>query len=114
MEPTRRERLREATLDEIKTIAWRQIATQGAPSLSLRAIAREIGMTAPALYDSVADRFAPQYDITGLLTNVNRGHAEADYDAAAIREAWRQWCSSAVLKSACSALFAKRRSPPSR
>ena len=34
--------------------------------------------TAPALYDSVADRFAPQYDITGLLTNVNREHAEAD------------------------------------
>lgn len=46
--------------------------------------------TAPALSDSVADRFAPQYDITSLLTNVNRGHAEADCDAAAIREAWRR------------------------
>ncbi|MBI5240399.1 MAG: hypothetical protein HY926_07990, partial [Elusimicrobia bacterium] len=44
---------------------------------------------ASALYDSVADRFAPQYDITSLLTNVNREHAEEELDAAAIREAWR-------------------------
>jgi coproporphyrinogen III oxidase-like Fe-S oxidoreductase len=43
-----------------------------------------------ALFESVADRFAPQYDITGLLTNAHRGHAEEDLDAAAIREAWRR------------------------
>jgi len=47
---TRRERVRAATIDEIKETARQQIAEHGAASLSLRAIAREMGMTAPALY----------------------------------------------------------------
>ena len=47
---TRRERLRAATTDEIKETARQQIAEHGAASLSLRAIAGEMGMTAPALY----------------------------------------------------------------
>jgi AcrR family transcriptional regulator len=50
MLPTRRERIREATFEEIKVTAWKQIADQGVASLSLRAIAREMGMTAPGLY----------------------------------------------------------------
>jgi AcrR family transcriptional regulator len=37
--------------DEIKAVAWRLIATQGAASLSLRAIARELHITAPAIYN---------------------------------------------------------------
>jgi AcrR family transcriptional regulator len=47
---TRRQRLHAATRDEIKAIARRHIAEQGAASLSLRAIARELGVTPPALY----------------------------------------------------------------
>jgi AcrR family transcriptional regulator len=47
---TRRERIREATFEEIKSTAWEQIAKVGVASLSLRAIAREMGMTAPGLY----------------------------------------------------------------
>jgi AcrR family transcriptional regulator len=47
---TRRERVRAATIDEIKETARQQIAEHGAASLSLRAIAGEMGMTAPALY----------------------------------------------------------------
>jgi AcrR family transcriptional regulator len=35
----------------IKQTAWKQIAARGAPSLSLRAIARELGITAPAIYN---------------------------------------------------------------
>ena len=35
----------------IKETAWRQIAEFGAPTLSLRAIARELGITAPAIYN---------------------------------------------------------------
>lgn len=35
----------------IKETAWRQIAEKGAPTLSLRAIARELGITAPAIYN---------------------------------------------------------------
>ncbi len=50
MNSIRRERIREATFEEIKSTAWKQIAGQGVASLSLRAIAREMGITAPGLY----------------------------------------------------------------
>ena len=58
MATTRRERQRTATRDEIIATAWRQIGETGAVALSLRAIAREMGMTAPALYRYYADRDA--------------------------------------------------------
>jgi AcrR family transcriptional regulator len=41
---------------EIKRLAWVQIATSGAGALSLRAIAREMGMTSSALYRYYAGR----------------------------------------------------------
>lgn len=47
---TRRERTRAATLAEIKQHAWAQVAEGGALSISLRGIAREMGMTSSALY----------------------------------------------------------------
>jgi AcrR family transcriptional regulator len=64
MSPTRRERIRETTFEEIKSVAWKQIADQGVPALSLRAIAREMGMTAPGLY-----RYYPSRDdlVTALI-----------------------------------------------
>lgn len=37
--------------EAIKETAWRQIAEFGAPALSLRAIARALGITAPAIYN---------------------------------------------------------------
>jgi AcrR family transcriptional regulator len=46
----RRERLRQATIEEIKNTARRQIAEDGAANLSMGAIARAMGMTPPALY----------------------------------------------------------------
>ena len=58
MTQTRRERLREATQEEIKGIARQQMAEQGAASLSLRAIARQMGLTAPALYRYFENRDA--------------------------------------------------------
>jgi AcrR family transcriptional regulator len=48
--PTRRERLRTSTLSEIKDEARRLLVTGGPDAISLRAIAREMGMTAPAIY----------------------------------------------------------------
>ena len=46
-------------LDEaIKETAWKQIAEKGAPALSLRAIARELKITAPAIYNYFSDRDA--------------------------------------------------------
>lgn len=47
---TRRERVRDATIREIKTAARAMLVTDGVEALTLRAIAREVGMTAPALY----------------------------------------------------------------
>ncbi len=48
--PTRRDRVRAATMEEITATARRLLVEQGAEAVSLRAIAREMGMTAPGLY----------------------------------------------------------------
>jgi AcrR family transcriptional regulator len=48
--PSRRDRVRAATTEEIKQTARRILVHQGSQAVSLRAIAREMGMTAPALY----------------------------------------------------------------
>ena len=64
MAQTRRERARDATREEILTTAWKQIGEIGAVGLSLRGIAREIGMTAPGLYRYYKDRDAL---VTALL-----------------------------------------------
>lgn len=61
---TRRERIRNETIEEIKATAWRQIGEAGASGLSLRWIAREMGMTAPGLYRYYKDRDAL---VTALL-----------------------------------------------
>ncbi len=48
--PSRRDRVRAATTGEIKDTARRILVAKGPEEVSLRAIAREMGMTAPALY----------------------------------------------------------------
>jgi AcrR family transcriptional regulator len=53
---TRRERYREQTLAEIKSSALRQIAEGGVEALSLNAIAKEMGMSGPAVYRYFASR----------------------------------------------------------
>lgn len=55
--PTRRERLRSATVSEIKAGARRLLVSGGPQAISLRAIARDMGMTAPAIY-----RYFPSLD----------------------------------------------------
>jgi AcrR family transcriptional regulator len=61
---TRRERVRLATQSEILETARRQMVQEGVAALSLRAIAREMGVTAPALY-----RYYPNRDdlVTALI-----------------------------------------------
>src|SRR5687767_4153058 len=44
--------------EAIKEAAWKQITEYGAPALSLRAIARELKITAPAIYNYFPDRDA--------------------------------------------------------
>ena len=48
--PSRRDRLRAATIEEITRTARRLLVESGPEAVSLRAIAREMGMTAPGLY----------------------------------------------------------------
>ncbi|HEY1222225.1 MAG TPA: TetR/AcrR family transcriptional regulator [Acidimicrobiales bacterium] len=53
---TARDRARVEITTEILDAARRHLASEGAPSLSLRAIARELGMTSSAIYRYVASR----------------------------------------------------------
>jgi len=61
--PSIRARIREELTSEIKAVARRQLATEGA-NLSLRAIARELGMVSSAVY-----RYFPSRDdlLTALI-----------------------------------------------
>jgi AcrR family transcriptional regulator len=54
--PSRRDRVRAATAGEIKQTARRILVAEGSEAVSLRAIAREMGMTAPALYRYFSSR----------------------------------------------------------
>lgn len=72
--PTRRERKHEAARAEIMDTARRQMAEHGAAALSLRAIAREMQLTAPALY-----RYFPNRDelVTALIVEAFNSLADA-------------------------------------
>lgn len=68
----RQEELNEATRDAIKATARQLMMEKGTAGLSLRAIARNLGITAPALYHY----FASLDDlITALLVDAFTGHA---------------------------------------
>jgi len=60
--------------DAIKETAWRQIAESGAASLSLRAIARELHITAPAIYNYFPDRDAL---VTALIVDAYQAFGDA-------------------------------------
>lgn len=55
---SRRERLRHEAMVEIKRFAMRQLAESGAAGISITAIAKQMGMTGPALYRYFANREA--------------------------------------------------------
>lgn len=64
--------------EAIKETAWKQIAETGASALSLRAIARELKITAPAIYNYFPDRDAL---VTGLIIDAYTSFG--DYQLAA-------------------------------
>ncbi|MGW7319025.1 TetR/AcrR family transcriptional regulator [Streptomyces sp. NPDC054865] len=70
---TPRERYRRQVRDEVKEKAWQQIAGSGASALSLNAIAKQMGMSGPALYRYFAGR---DELITELVTDAYRGLAD--------------------------------------
>ena len=64
----------EKTQEEIKTVARRQMAAHGTAGLSLRAIARELGLASSAVYRYVASR---DELLTGLLIECYNELADA-------------------------------------
>jgi len=61
----RRERYREQTREEVKELALAQLAEAGASGLSLNAIAKQMGLTGPALYRYFANRDALLTELIG-------------------------------------------------
>ena len=51
-----RARYRQQVREEVQALAWEQVGEAGATALSLKAIATQMGMTAPALYRYYASR----------------------------------------------------------
>lgn len=72
--PNRRARLRTETSAEIKTIALKLMASSGPDAITLRAIAREMGMTAGAIYGYYATR---DDLITTLISDVHTSLVDA-------------------------------------
>ena len=64
--------------EAIKETAWKQIADYGAPALSLRAIARELKITAPAIYNYFPDRDAL---VTALIIDAYTSFGDWQLDA---------------------------------
>ncbi|HEY3479861.1 MAG TPA: TetR/AcrR family transcriptional regulator, partial [Streptomyces sp.] len=71
--PSSRERYRAQVRAEIKQHAWAQIAEAGVPALSLNAIAKQLGMSGPALYRYFAGR---DELITALIRDAYRSIAD--------------------------------------
>ncbi|MFI7499064.1 TetR/AcrR family transcriptional regulator [Streptomyces sp. NPDC049687] len=94
---TPRERYRAQVRAEVKERAWEQIATAGASALSLNAIAKNMGMSGPALYRYFASR---DELITELVRDAYRSLADTFRavaersgrpDLAALAHALRDW-----------------------
>ena len=64
--------------EAIKETAWKQIAEFGAPALSLRAIARELKITAPAIYNYFPDRDAL---VTALIIDAYTSFGDSQLEA---------------------------------
>jgi AcrR family transcriptional regulator len=97
----RRSRLRAWTREEIKAAALRQLEEHGVEGVSLNAIARELGMTGPALYRYVGSRDELLADLVvdaweGLADAIERA-ADENAGASAARRlgaiglAYRAW-----------------------
>ncbi|MEU9385336.1 TetR/AcrR family transcriptional regulator [Streptomyces sp. NPDC048279] len=90
-----RGRYRAQVRAEIKQRAWDQIASSGVSALSLNAIAKQMGMSGPALYRYFASR---DELITGLIGDAYRSLADAlrataadSADLAGLAHALRGW-----------------------
>ncbi|KOV67460.1 TetR/AcrR family transcriptional regulator [Streptomyces sp. MMG1121] len=92
---TPRERYRAQVRAEIKEHAWEQIATAGVTALSLNAVAKQMGMSGPALYRYFAsrDELITELirDAYGSLAETLRAAAVMGADLAALAHSVRGW-----------------------
>lgn len=85
----RRERLRLATIDEIKQVAREQLGEHGPAGLSLRAVARAMGMAPSALYRYFDSRDALVSELAADAFRSLADALEAGYDSATADQAGR-------------------------
>lgn len=64
--------------EAIKETAWKQIAEYGAPALSIRAVARELNISAPAIYNYFSDRDAL---VTALIIDAYTSFGDSQIEA---------------------------------
>ncbi|MEV6287925.1 TetR/AcrR family transcriptional regulator [Kribbella sp. NPDC051770] len=100
---TARDRARAELTQEIKDAARRQLATDGAERLSLRAVSRELGMVSSALY-----RYFPSRDdlLTALIIDAYDALGAAVEKAALVEDPLDAWL------AACRAVRAWARAHP--
>jgi len=105
--PGRRDRVRAATMEEITATARRLLVAQGPEAASLRAIAREMGMTAPGLYRYYSSREQLLRHVIAemfreLANDIHRAIYEAAGPASAIDDkAERRTRLAAKMVAAC-------------
>ncbi|MGQ4389393.1 TetR/AcrR family transcriptional regulator [Streptomyces sp. SAS_270] len=95
-----RDRFRAQVRQEVKTAALQQLATGGPEALSLNAIAKQLGMTGPALYRYFANRDSLLTELVidaygELAATLGRAADEVAGDATArltaVAQAYRDW-----------------------
>jgi AcrR family transcriptional regulator len=84
---SRRERLRQATLEEIHAAARRLLVEQGSAAVTINAVARQVGMSGPALYHY----YAGHDELVGAVT------AGFFRELAAVMEQARDTCTGAPI-----------------
>lgn len=98
--PGPRDRFRARVREEVKAAALRQLADGGPEALSLNAIAKQLGMTGPALYRYFANRDSlltelvidAYGDLASALARAADGSAsDAAARLAAVARAYREW-----------------------
>jgi len=111
---SRREKLREATMAEMRSIARELLVSQGAAAVTVNAVARRMGMSGPALYRYYSSQGelteALRHDLYCELVNAltsardRSGAANPDCRLLAICRALRQWAVAHPAEFGC--LFA--------
>lgn len=76
--PSRRDRVRASTSQEIIATARRLLVSEGSAAITLRAIAREMGMTAPALYRYFASYETLIHHVVADIFNELSDYVEAE------------------------------------